>query len=103
MVSSMTTTRRLAVLFILPALLMVGAGNTVALRSASTDLVTVLVSKLDAADSRPERLVHAVGGHVVRELKIIDGFVARVPSAAAAALAHAAGVRSVTPNRSLRL
>ena len=64
---------------------------------------TVVVMKDAVADVRPEAALRSVGGRVLHRLGVIDGFIAAVPEAGLATLAHAAGVRSVTPNQRLSL
>ena len=65
--------------------------------------ITVIVSKLNPADRSPERLVREVGGRVTRELRIVDGFIARIPRATLGVVSHARDVRWVAPNERLRL
>jgi serine protease AprX len=64
---------------------------------------TVVVMKDTAGDTRPESALRSVGGRVLHSLDVIDGFIASVPEAGLATLAHAAGVRSLTPNQRLAL
>src|SRR3954447_19346465 len=64
---------------------------------------TVIVMKDAAGDTRPEAAVRSVGGRIEHSLGVIDGFIASVPEAALATLAHSAGVRSLTPNQRLAL
>jgi len=66
-------------------------------------LRTVVVMKDAVADTRPELALRSVGGKVLHRIDVIDGFIAAVPEAGLATLAHAAGVRSVTPNQRLSL
>jgi serine protease AprX len=65
-------------------------------------LVSVVVRKVDAAGAAPERTVAELGGTVQRRLGIIDGFSATIPARALDALRSAAGVRSVSLNRTVR-
>src|SRR3954471_10359708 len=99
-VSGTLAGRRRALLAIATCLLVL---PVVQPRSASSDLVTVIVSKVVSTDPTPEQVVRHVGGRVERELSIIDGFVARVPRAAVDVLAGIPGVRSVSPDRGLHL
>jgi serine protease AprX len=48
------------------------------------------------------RAVRAVGGRVVRDLRLIRGLGVRLPAAGARRLARACGVRAVTPNAAMR-
>jgi Subtilase family len=50
-----------------------------------------------------ERAVSAAGGHVLRRLGIIDGFVARVPSSSVPSLRTTPAVRSITPDARVKL
>ena len=65
---------------------------------AADPLIRVIVSKVAAADPRPEAELKALGGRVEHELKIIDGFSGELPSSEMTAFDHAPGVRSVTPD-----
>src|SRR4051794_30570257 len=67
------------------------------------EMRTVVVIKAAADDTRPEALVRALGGRVVRPLTVIDGFVAAVPQPGISTLGHAEAVRSVTLNQRLSL
>src|SRR4051812_23950247 len=88
---------------ILAALLGVAAALTPATATLPQAMRTVVVMKVSAGDSRPEAALRAVGGRVLHRLGVIDGFVAAVPAAGLTTLAHAAGVRSMSPNRRLSL
>ena len=61
--------------------------------------ISVIVSKFNPSDPRPERVVERVGGTVGEPLRIVDGFEATVPENMIASLANTPGIRSVTPNR----
>jgi serine protease AprX len=63
----------------------------------------VLVSTLPGAVGTAEHAVRNVGGAVLKRLSIIDGFEARVPTTAVSALRTAAGVRWVSPDRTVLL
>jgi hypothetical protein len=64
----------------------------------------VIVQKWWAADRGPELAVQRLGGRVTRALPIVAGFAATLPSGRAAAdLARVAGVRTVTPDREVRV
>ena len=73
-----------------------------ALAPRSSD-VTVLVSTAASAGRSAEHAVARLGGHVVRQLSVIDGFAARLPRTAVPALTRVPGVQWVSPNRSLQL
>jgi serine protease AprX len=65
--------------------------------------VTVLVSEAGSAGHAAETAVAHLGGRVIRQLSVIDGFAARLPQAAVPVLSSVPGVRWVSPNRSLQL
>ena len=65
--------------------------------------VTVLVSEVSGAGHTAESAVAHLGGRVIRQLSVIDGFAARLPRDAVAALWAVPGVRWVSPNRSMKL
>jgi serine protease AprX len=72
--------------------------------SASTAAkVSVIVRELDGAGNAPERAVSAFGGKVDRQLDVIGGFSAHVPSDRINALRAAPGVQSVTEDAGLSL
>jgi serine protease AprX len=54
------------------------------------------------AERAAERATVASGGRVLRRFGIIDGFLAEVPSAAVPHLSSVPGVRSVSPDKSMR-
>ena len=89
------------------ALLAVTAGPSAASldRTAGTSdpVVSVIVREAPGAGIGPERLVRQLGGTVERQIGIINGFSAEVPSAGVARLEAARGVHSVTVNRKVRL
>ena len=60
--------------------------------------VSVLVSRFASADASVARAVHDLGGRIVQQLPIVDGFAATVPASAVGALRALPGVRSVVPN-----
>jgi serine protease AprX len=64
--------------------------------------VSMIVMATPGHRAAAEQATAAVGGRVVRRLGIIDGFLADLPADAAAALAGAPGVRSVTPDRTVK-
>ena len=84
------------------AVLLAGAGGaTVAARDHN--LAGVIVREVPGHHAEAVRSVRHLGGAAGLRLSLIDGFEARVQPAATAALRHAPGVSSVTPNAALRL
>ena len=71
--------------------------------ASSADKVSVIVRELDGAGNAPERAVSAFGGSVGRQLSIIGGFTAEVPSDRLDALRAVPGVESVTEDAGLSL
>ena len=71
--------------------------------ASSADQVSVIVRELDGAGNAPERAVKAFGGSVGRQLDIMGGFTATVPSDRLDALRGVAGVASVTDDAGLAL
>ena len=71
--------------------------------AASTPLATVIVESLPSELSGVRHAVTQLGGSVQRDLGIIGGFVASLPSSAVASLRDVAGVRSVTVDGSVQL
>lgn len=65
--------------------------------------VSVIVREDARAGAEPERLVRRLDGRVGRQIGIINGFAATVPSSRLAALRAGRGVHSVTLNRRVRL
>jgi serine protease AprX len=80
----------------LPGLLL--AGTAAATPAAPAPEAAVIVQGPGAADA-----VRAAGGDVTRDLPIVDGVAATVPSSALPALRRAAGVRAVTPDGRVQL
>jgi serine protease AprX len=68
---------------------------------AHAQRTTVVVLEERGAGQAPEAAVRALGGHVAQQLPLVQGFSARVPGRAIAALRHAHGVRVVTRDRRL--
>ena len=64
---------------------------------------SVIVQELPGSGQQAEKSVESLGGHVGRHMEIINGFVAVLPREHAGALRSAAGVLSVTPNRTVKL
>jgi serine protease AprX len=65
-------------------------------------MVAVVVRERAGAGQGPERQVVALGGRVTRQLRIIDGFAATLPTAAVEPLRHTKGVQAVTVDAHLR-
>jgi len=63
--------------------------------------VKVIVQKLDAADRRPEAAIQRLGGTVTKDLPIVDGFAATVPTGTVARLNGVPGLRAVTLDAAL--
>jgi serine protease AprX len=85
--------------FVLAAAIVPIAGPAGAAGGATSQ---VIVRAASGETATAERLVAAVGGHLIRKLPIVGGFSASVPERAVALLSGAAGVLSVTPDTSLR-
>ena len=69
----------------------------------SSELTRVIVQENAGAENGPERAVGRLGGRVVRQIPLIHGFSARIPSSAVAALRSVPGVRAVTPDQRVTL
>jgi len=65
--------------------------------------VSVIVRGVPGAGDAPERAVLGAGGTLGRQLALIDGFVATIPTSQLDVVRRAAGVVSVTPNSPVRL
>ena len=92
------------------ARLVIGAALAALLATAGTAAPThaasaqdVVVRESAGAGSAPERAVARLGGRVVRQLPLIDGFTARIPAGATAGLRASDGVHSVTVDRPFKL
>ena len=70
---------------------------------AEANLVSVIVQESHGAGDAPERAVARLGGHVDRQIAIIDGFTAKLPRASLPALRTSRGVRVVTEDARVRL
>ena len=64
---------------------------------------SVIVRSQDGAQNAATYAVRSLGGRIGRQLDIISGFVATVPSGTIPVLAKAPGILSVTPNSRVRL
>ena len=84
-----------------------GAGAQAAPAAAAVEPaqagVEVIVQEQPGAGDGPEAYVRRLGGQVQRQLPVVDGFGARLPSTAVPDLSTSAGVRAVTPNAAVRL
>ena len=69
----------------------------------SGDLTSVIIREAPGAAHEPEALVRSFGGDVGRQLHLIGGFEAAVPSDAFGALEASPLITSVTPNAPLQL
>ena len=66
-------------------------------------LLTVIVEKTIGTDGSVEQFVEMLGGTVLTDLPIIDGFTAELPQSAMAALKAMPGVSAVTPDSAVQL
>jgi serine protease AprX len=73
-----------------------------ALRSLTDATARVIVQKDAATDHGPERAVRRLGGEVGRDLSIVNGFSAIVPTDSIPALAATPGVRVVSLDRRMQ-
>jgi serine protease AprX len=89
-------------LLVAMAIALPAAEAPVAARGAN-QLVRVIVRALPGSAPGAARLVEELGGRVGQRLDIIDGFAASVPDRGLAALRRLPGVRSITPDGTVRL
>ena len=95
---------RLVTLGVVAALLLgPAAGAAPALSKSVASAVRIVVQKVHAADLTPERAVHDLGGRVERELPIVDGFSASIPSDQLDRLRTVPGVANITVNRTVHV
>lgn len=94
--------RRLGVLGIASAALLVPFAGSAVATAKSTSLASVIVQEHPGAGTAPERAVVRLGGTVERQLAIINGFSAKLPSSAVVRLRGSRGVKAVTVNSRLR-
>jgi serine protease AprX len=80
-----------------------GTASAATPQASSAAQVSVIVRELAGAGNGPERAVSAVGGSVTRQLDVIGGFSAKVPSDRLDALRSVPGVASVTQDAGLAL
>jgi serine protease AprX len=88
---------------LLALLITAAASGSATPSGANGTQVSVIVREHPNAGPAPERLVRSLGGSVGRQISIIQGFAAAVPSAKLTALRAGHGVHSVTVNRRVRL
>ena len=74
-----------------------------AIGRATQKLVSVIVRTEPGKTAIVHDQVHQLGGHVTRDIKIIDAVVARVPEPALSSLRLSKSVRAVTPDVSVHL
>ncbi|MGH9283033.1 MAG: S8 family serine peptidase, partial [Acidimicrobiales bacterium] len=84
-------------------LALVAAGSGISPAAASTALVEVVVQESNPTSTAAEQAVESRGGHVGRQLAIVDGFAAAIPAAQLDSLRAAPGVKNVTANRPVKL
>lgn len=63
----------------------------------------VIVQKWSSSDRAPERAVASLGGHITRDLSIINGFGATLDASAVRALAATEGIRAISLDGTVRL
>jgi serine protease AprX len=100
------TTRKLqqAMAFMVALMMLLSTGAFTA--APAMDLgkkVSIILSKLNPADTRPEKTVERLGGEVGQPIGIVDGFEAKVPEGAVPTLAASPGVRGLTYNSRVRV
>ena len=96
--------RRLLVTVVLAVLLvasMVAPGAAV--QSEDSPILQVIVEKAAGPDGSVEQFVEMLGGTVLTDLPIINGFTAELPQSAMAALEAMPGVAAVTPDGTVQL
>ena len=73
-----------------------------ALHSLREATARIIVQKHPGSSTEPERAVEQLGGQVTRDLPLVGGFSATVPTDAVPALAETPGVRTVSLDRRMR-
>jgi serine protease AprX len=98
-------TARAVVAAMLAAALAPGVGLAVASPAIASPSpqVEVIVREAEGVGDGPERLVELVGGTVVNQLPVIDGFLARVSTSGIATLRASSEVLAVSPNAAVQL
>ena len=71
--------------------------------AATSPQVEVIVREAGGVGEGPERLVELVGGTVVNQLPVIDGFLARLSKSGIATLRASSEVVAVSPNAAVQL
>jgi serine protease AprX len=95
---------RFVTLALVAALLLSGMGRTLpAMSNGLGAAVHIVVQKVHGSDPTPERAIHDLGGQVERELPIVDGFSARIPSGRLDQLRTVPGVANITVNRTVHV
>jgi serine protease AprX len=94
--------RRLLIALLVPLVLAAGA-SVPGSPAATGPLVSVIVRTTSGAERAVEGTVARLGGNVERQLRIIEGFAARIPQSALGSLAGTSSVVSVTPNSPVSL
>ena len=95
--------RRVAAFVVALALTASMLGQVIAHPTAGGPPASIVVTRLASADRAVARAVEALGGRVVQDLPIVEGFAAVVPTGAIAALRAFPGVRSVVPNAKIEM
>lgn len=94
---------RVITLVVVAALLLGASGGSRPLSERLASTVQVVVQKVHPADPAPERAVYDLGGSVERELPIVDGFSASIPSDRLEQLRTVPGVANITVNRAVHV
>ena len=94
---------RLVILGLVAALLVGATGTTVPTIRRAAPGLRVVVQKAHAGDSTPERAVRELGGSVERQLPIVDGFSASIPSDRLDQLRAVPEIANITVNRSVHV
>ena len=94
---------RLVAAVVVVALLLGAAGGALPLSNRLAAAVRIVVQKVHPADPTPERAVHDLGGQVERELPIVDGFSASIPSDRLDQLRTVPGIANITVNRTVHV
>ena len=74
-----------------------------AVAAIHSGVIRVIVQKTVALDRAPEQAVTRLGGHVTRDLSIINGFAATIPASAVRDLARTSGVRVISLDRKVNV
>ena len=90
--------RRVAGFVLVLAVVASTLGQAVTGTAAAGPTTTVVVSRFASAQGAVARAVEALGGRIVQDLPIAEGFAAVVPASAVPSLRAVPGVRAVVPN-----